>query len=260
MSKRIETGLKSLLRKVDVRLITYSRFDRLKAFQRDHASLTFLKSLDPADAALVLPFLDRSRAQLHQDLLAYALSGGKQGGYFVEFGATDGVELSNSWLLEKEFGWRGILAEPARVWHEALHRNRTAVIETDCVWKATGDSLDFLEVNAAVLSTVAEHGKGDMHRGRRRNSKSYKVRTVTLNDMLDRHGAPEWIDFLSIDTEGSEFDILSAFDFSRHKFGLIAVEHNYSENRDRLYRLLTANGYRRIMEQASKFDDWYVRQ
>ena len=258
MLKKVETALKGALRKLDVRFTSYSRFDRLKSYERDHASLAFLKVLDPKAAAMVLPYIDESRAQLHQDLFAYATSGGKQGGFFVEFGATNGEELSNSWLLEKHFGWHGILAEPARVWHSALRVNRNAVIETDCVWKTTGDQLEFLEVSAAVLSTVAEHGDGDLHRRRRKNAISYKVMTVTLNDMLVRHNAPQFIDFLSIDTEGSEFDILSAFDFSRHQFGCIAVEHNFTANRERIHALLVQNGYQRVLEQASLFDDWYV--
>jgi len=258
MLKSVETGLKALMRKLDLRVTSYARFDRLKSYERDHASLEFLKALEPAAAALVLPHLEQSKAQLHQDLFAYAVSGGKRDGFFVEFGATDGVELSNSWLLEKRFGWRGILAEPARVWHPALRQNRSATIETDCVWKTTGADLEFLEVSAAVLSTVAEHGAGDLHSARRRNSTSYAVRTVSLADMLERHGAPRQIDFLSVDTEGSEYDILSAFDFSRYSFGCITVEHNFTAHREAIHRLLTANGYRRVLETVSQFDDWYV--
>lgn len=259
MLKTIETAFKGALRKLDVRVTSYKRFDRLKAYERDHSSLAFLKALDPAAAALVLPHLEASRAQLHQDLFAYAVSGGKRDGFFVEFGATNGEELSNSWLLEKRFGWRGILAEPAKVWHPALRANREAVIETDCVWSKTGDELEFLEVSAAVLSTVATLGDGDLHRARRRNAKSYAVRTVSLNDMLSRHNAPEEIDFLSVDTEGSEYEILAAFDFSRHRFGCIAVEHNFTENRELIHSLLGKNGYRRVLEHVSQFDDWYVR-
>lgn len=259
MIKNLEKAAKAAFRKLNVRVTSYSRFDRLKSFERDHTSLSFLKAMEPQTAAALLPYIDQSRAQLHQDLFAYAISGAKQNGYFVEFGATNGEELSNSWLLEKQFGWSGILAEPARVWHSALRANRSAIIETDCVWNTTGDSLEFLEVSAAVLSTVAKHADDNLHRERRRNSTRYQVTTVSLSDMLDRHGAPSLIDFLSIDTEGSEYDILQAFDFSRYSFSCIAVEHNFNEKKRQLiHALLTANGYRRVLEDVSRFDDWYV--
>ena len=75
-----------------------------------------------------------SKAQLKQDVFALIENDFKRDGFFVEFGAANGVHLSNTYLLEKEFGWRGILAEPARMWHADLQRNRTCAIEMDCVW------------------------------------------------------------------------------------------------------------------------------
>lgn len=57
----------------------------------------------------------------------------KQNGFFVEFGATNGIDLSNTYLLETEFGWNGILAEPDKYWHTSLIANRTAIIDIRCV-------------------------------------------------------------------------------------------------------------------------------
>jgi hypothetical protein len=70
-----------------------------------------------------------SKSQYKQDLFVLTQLGFKRNGFFVEFGATDGVELSNTYILEKQFDWSGILAEPAKCWHEALERNRKAFIE-----------------------------------------------------------------------------------------------------------------------------------
>ena len=77
--------------------------------------------------------------------------------------------------------------------------------------------------------------------------------------LLIQNCAPSFIDYLSIDTEGSEFDILSTVDFNKFSFGIITVEHNFSANREKIYRLLTENGYRREFEVISNFDDWYVK-
>lgn len=64
-----------------------------------------------------------SKSQLLQDVFVLHELNFKEGGFFVEFGATNGVELSNSHLLEKEFHWQGILAEPARVWYDDLKKS-----------------------------------------------------------------------------------------------------------------------------------------
>jgi hypothetical protein len=85
------------------------------------------------------------------------------------------------------------------------------------------------------------------------------VETVTLSDLLKSHNAPTVIDFLSIDTEGSEFEILNSFDFKEYSFNFICVEHNYTNKRDRIFDLLTSNGYRRILSHISKWDDWYCK-
>ena len=76
--------------------------------------------------------------------------------------------------------------------------------------------------------------------------------------MLERHGAPRNMEYLSIDTEGSEYDILSQLDFDRYMFGVITCEHNFLPAREQIHRLLTSHGYVRKLEDISKFDDWYV--
>jgi len=70
--------------------------------------------------------LRRSKSQLDKTSLPLSELNFKTNGYFVDSGATNGVNLSNSFLLEKEFGWSGIVAEPARRWHKDLKKNRAA--------------------------------------------------------------------------------------------------------------------------------------
>ena len=84
------------------------------------------------------------------------------------------------------------------------------------------------------------------------------VDTISLTDMLEKHKAPYLIDYLSIDTEGSEFDILASHDFSKYTFKVITVEHNYQPQRDLIHELLTKHGYVRKFEDISLQDDWYV--
>ena len=64
---------------------------------------------------------------------------------------------------------------------------------------------------------------------------------------------------MSIDTEGSEYDILSSFDFSKYQFRIITCEHNFTAERQKIFSLLTEKGYMRKLRGLSLFDDWYVR-
>jgi len=200
----------------------------------------------------------KSKSQLNQDMFVLVELGFKRDGYFVEFGATNGLDLSNTHLLEKEFGWTGILAEPARVWQEALIANRTCKINFDCVWSKSHEEIEFNEVSAAELSTIDTFSGSDMHKQARESGNKYKVYTVSLLDLLKKYKAPKEIDYLSIDTEGSEFEILSAFDFDAYKIRVITCEHNFTPMREQIYELLTSKGYTRKYPEFSRFDDWYV--
>ena len=231
-------------------------FDRHESWQKSQTTRAFAifsqlcVNLELDSFAKVLPL---TKSQLLQDLAAVTVSGFKRNGYFVEFGATDGITLSNSYLLEKSFGWTGILAEPSQEWHSKLRENRSAKISTDAVWSETGLTLQFVE--NAELSTLVEFKHSDRHL---RRGRQYDVSTISLNDLLALHAAPEYIDFLSVDTEGSELEVLQELDFSRYKFGFICVEHNFTEARSKIHDLLSNKGYRRVLEDVSEWDDWFV--
>lgn len=198
-----------------------------------------------------------SKSELRQDIVALASNDFKRNGYFVEFGATDGVLGSNTYLLEKSFFWEGILVEPAKVFHETLVSNRKAKIDFRCVFSESNLQLLFRERRRGSLSTLDFYEKGWYKSHKLANS--YFVETVSLQDLLEQLGAPHHIDFLSIDTEGSELDILQTFDFSKYSFGFISCEHNGSTNRELVYNLLTSHGYTRILEKVSAYDDWYIK-
>lgn len=199
-----------------------------------------------------------SKSQLGQDILALIASGAKKPGFFVEFGAADGVALSNSYLLEKEFGWSGVLCEPSRSWLEDLKRNRSCIVDSRCVYSRSGEQIGFSENYIGELSGITEFTGNDHHGILDRTTTTYQVETISLLDLLKHHNAPKHIEFLSVDTEGSEFEILNAFDFSQHTFGAICVEHNFLGNRPKVKELLEANGYRQVYPELSDFDDWFV--
>jgi FkbM family methyltransferase len=224
------------------------------------ADLDFLQAISGEHAESLVNLLHKSKSQFRQDLFVLSQLDFRHGGYFVEFGATNGVDLSNTYLMEKEFGWTGILAEPAVCWHPQLRLNRNAHIDSQCVWSDSSSTLTFNESPIPDLSTISEFSDADLHGRLRKGGKSYQVQSISLNDLLRKYDAPEQIDYLSIDTEGSEFEILDHFDFSRHTFKVITCEHNFTPMRERLFGLLAAHGYTRVHQQLSGVDDWYVGQ
>ncbi len=201
-----------------------------------------------------------SKAQLFQDLWVLWELGQKRNGYFCEFGATDGLLLSNTYLLEKSWGWTGILAEPNPVYHDALGRQRSCHISHDCVFSDSGKILPFIFATVPYLSRLADTVPEDAQeiQGRREEESRVDVRSITLNDLLDAHDAPRHIDYISIDTEGSEFEILKNFDFSRRSVGMFTVEHNGTETRSQVFNLLRSQGYERRISEFSRWDDWYI--
>jgi FkbM family methyltransferase len=184
----------------------------------------------------------------------------KRGGFFVEFGATNGIDINNTYLLETDFSWGGILAEPARIWHEPLRRNRRAAIDTRCVWSKSDEVVEFTQdggdpERSGITSLTTAGTDGD-----RGSPQRYPVQTVSLNDLLSGHGSPTHVDYLSLDTEGSEHQILEAFDFCRYTVDIITVEHNHTPQRQLLHDLLQRRGFGRVYEHLSAVDDWYIRR
>ena len=218
--------------------------------------LEYLVGMRSVDLRRVLESAEHMTSQYSQDIVVLALLNFKRNGYFVEFGAADGIYLSNSYMLERDYDWSGIVAEPARGFHNQLTFNRNCEVDLRCVTGEGNQYIDFEECADGILSTIQKYSSADGHKRVRKSI--YPVKTVSLQSLLEEHNAPKFIDFLSIDTEGSELEILSKFFPSSYEFGIILVEHNFSENRDHLYNLLTSNGYWRVFTHIKTIDDWYI--
>ena len=250
------------LRRCNIVITRGHTFDRLVQSERELHRLRecwdVLRQLSQSHMHRALKLLPDTRGENFQDLFAALLLGDRKNGFFVEFGATDGVTGSNTLMFEKYAGWNGIIAEPARVWHEKLAMNRNCMISHECVWRTSGDQVEFCEAGDAGFSTIARFADLDRHASKRKQSTNYSVPTISLDDLLARHDAPAIIDFLSLDTEGSEIDILAAFSFDLYRVSVLVVEHNFRPQREALHDLLTSKGMTRVLPELSKFDDWYV--
>jgi FkbM family methyltransferase len=201
-----------------------------------------------------------SRSQILQDIFVLAVLGPKKNGYFVEAGASDGLDCSNTFLLEKNFDWNGLLIEPSKLSFKKIAFNRKASAINSALFSASGLNMQFRETVSPGLSSLSDFSNNDYMSSQRVDKLVYQVETITLQDALNNAGAPKVVDFLSLDTEGSEFEILKNFDFNTYSFSVITVEHAFSEQRERVYELLTSNGYQRVLSDISAYDDWYINE
>jgi len=206
-----------------------------------------------------------SVSQIFQDIFASFVIRNDFKKNFLEFGATNGIDLSNTFVLEKEFGWEGVLSEPSPQWHESLIKNRPdSKIIKECIWKSTGLILDFFMSSAGELSTLAEFKESDLKsipgntNNRLKEGKIIKVQTISINDVIKNYfkGSPP--SYISVDTEGSEYEILSSFDFNKYKPLVFTVEHNFTDMEIKIDKLMKKNGYNRIFNKITIFDAWYV--
>ncbi len=196
-----------------------------------------------------------------QCLLIHELLGKKSNGVFVDIGANDGVTISNTFYFEKKFGFSGIAIEPIPSIFEKLKDNRGCHVVCGCVTPKSGQA-KFLEVFGApnMLSTLAVHNIGLTARRLRNNAKRHHatireidVTCYTLQSLTKQFNIQQ-IDFLSLDTEGGELDILKSIDFETLPVKVISVENNFYTNAVRHY--LEAKGFLYI--GTFKVDEIYL--
>jgi len=198
-----------------------------------------------------------SYSQLGQDLEVLRFYNNKKDGYFIEIGASDGINFSNTYLLEQKYNWKGICVEPIPKNFNLLCKNRpNSVCCDNAVYNESGAHVIFdIANNYDLLSGISANI--DCHKNAVDSNKTQiVVKTITFNDLLEKYQAPTFIEYLSLDTEGSELEILKSVDLTKYTFGLIDVEHNFVEpRRSQIRDLLTSNGY--VYVKENKYDDCY---
>jgi FkbM family methyltransferase len=177
----------------------------------------------------------------------------KKNGFFIEIGAYDGVSMSNTYLLEKQYNWKGICIEPNPRYFNKLNDVRTSININKAIYINNDDELNFIDdLNGGCSGLVNTNNHNFLN-----DCPIITVNTKNLTTLLEENNCPKFIEYLSIDTEGSEFDILNSHDFDKYKFGYITVEHNFIDsNRMKIRNLLISKGYKLYRE--NNVDDDYI--
>ena len=184
--------------------------------------------------------------------------------FFVDIGANDGVTWSNSLELERKLNWQGIAIEPHPTMFKQLISNRQCKALNIAISNEENE-LDFFSIEGSweanmlsgLLNSYSEkHKDRVMEEYKRYNGTAsvIKVKTHRLQNILDENNVSK-IDYLSIDTEGSEIPILESIDFTKTNITLISAEVNY--DREPLDTLLGQYGYKFINKVAC--DAFYAR-
>jgi FkbM family methyltransferase len=185
----------------------------------------------------------------------------KKSGVFVEIGAYDGVTFSNTLLFER-LGWRGLCIEPMPSAFQKLTAARSAVCINCAVADNTGTGT-FLEVDmpsgfekmySGLKANFDERHKNTIQQWGK-NPREIKVPIRRLGEILDEQGMRR-VDYMSIDTEGSEWKILRSFDFGAFDVRVLSVENNYQDEKIRKH--LAGNGYR-LVNVFAEIDELYAK-
>ena len=207
------------------------------------------------------------KSQLYQDMFASFIIGDKFEKTFFEFGATNGIDLSNSYTLERYLNWKGVLSEPSPQWHDELKKNRpyTNTI-SECIWSESNKELNFFVSAVGVLSSLENFKESDKismpgnTQARVKNGKNIIVKTISLNDVIEKQFNSKSPSYISIDTEGSEYEILKNFNFKKYKPLVFTIEHNFTELQLKIDKLMYSNDYIRVFKSLTTFDAWYVEK
>lgn len=175
----------------------------------------------------------------------------KLNGVFVDIGAHDGKSLNNTFFFEKTLHWSGICIEPMPEIFPSLQHNRNCICIQGGIAKEAGFQ-DFMRIYgpAEMLSGFVSkydpkhieiiHNELSLHGG---FYVIFNIQTYKINDLLAQNNLFS-IDFLSLDTEGGELEILKSIDFEKFNIHVITVENNYNDAN--FFHFLKRKGYQKV--------------
>ena len=187
----------------------------------------------------------------------------KYKGYFLEIGGGDGFSNSNTFILEHYFNWKGLLVEPDPDQFKKLRINRPYSSLSNNLIYDKDVNLNFLK-NGELSKVLKEKSN---------NVNIIEIKSISLNELLNKHKSPKIIDFFSLDVEGSEEKVLTEEVLNNYTFLSLCIErpteklHNLLLKKDyffiqsNLYDCLYVNknfkNFNKVLLKKKKFTDFY---
>jgi FkbM family methyltransferase len=196
-------------------------------------------------------------AQFGEDRLLAEIFAGREHGWCAEVGAFDG-RTGSATLLFEEHGWECLLVEPIPECVEQIRQNRRCVIEHCAASSREGETTFYVAEGVPQMSTLetdpAHHRWIDEVGG---TVKRITVRTARLDDLLDAAGFPE-LQFLTIDVEGHELEVLRGLTLERFRPRIVILEENSRRGASEVNRHMAASGY--VNFRRTGVNDWYAHR
>lgn len=177
-------------------------------------------------------------SQVYQDYyLDHYIFHGKENGIFLDIGGNDPVKINNTYFFEVNRNWTGLAFEPMPKMNQRWRELRKVKCMQVALGRQSGET-EFCEYEddymSGIVSAVDYKGKV---------ANRYKVKVERLESIL-RHHKITHVDFMSIDVEGVELDVLSGINFDEVSIDYIVIENNKGVKRERLIReFLFRHGY-----------------
>jgi hypothetical protein len=184
-------------------------------------------------------------SQAKQDQVVIGLLRDKREGFFIDLAANDARKLSNTYALERRFGWQGLCIEPNPEYWFDLSRFRTCKVVAAIVGQ---DRMEEIKFN--YRGVYGGINREDFDNGEEYKTESIPAFTVPLQEVLERTDTPHVIDYLSLDVEGAETYIMKNFPLSSYRIKIMTVERPDKE----LQLHLLANGFK-LMGDISHFGE-----
>jgi FkbM family methyltransferase len=192
---------------------------------------------------------EKNYGQFDQDLwVTLGIAPGVHDGYYVDVGSGDGVFFSNTKLLD-DLGWKGVCIDP----FPSHMASRTCQMFKQVIFSESGKHVQFRK--AGLLGGIEQDL--NLHKQQVSLAPLVELVTATLDEVLAKAHAPKHINYMNLDVEGAEYDVLRGLSFDQYQIDSLTIEHNYEPaKREAILKLITANGYVRV--RSWEVDDWYV--